>query len=1027
VDTRLERLRQCVARGDRARFVRYLRWNALDDATLRRRLSPVDFTGAALPPWATLLQRMDAASPPPAGVLIAGAPEPFEEALAPLLNAAIDRVRAAIPRGDATFDGALPGFSRALLRQFGRIAGRTLYAEFGAFRLRATVDGWIDEGAFSSSLAVVVGGSDRVHYDAFIAHLARGALDRILLTYPMLARLLATRALSWAESTSEFLLRVAADGPHLARTVAARAPLGPIVDVTADLSDPHHGGRTVCRVTFASGAQAIYKPRNLQLEAAFSSLLDWLNERSLPLPLKAPRVCDRGSYGWMECVPAAPCRDVADVERYYHRAGMLLCLAYVLGGADLHQGNVIASGEHPVLIDLEVLMGAPPRPNPSTGIRHETDGAQVWDSVLRTGLLPVNRFGLNGGRHRRGGLADTDPGVGRRVPHWRRVNTDLMTLELRDPLAAHLNVPHVAGRPVTFEGYAPAVAKGFAEMSSVLRRARRDLIAERGPLAPFRGARKRVVLRATAVYATVLERVLHPRLLRDGADWSIELEVLESAPTAHLSRPRYWATWLAEQRSLARLDVPVFDSTTNGCAIAADGEELAGDYLAESGYDGALRRIGELDAARTRVHLQCIRLVARSPRAMSSTGRVDAVAGMSDRARAWVSEAVRIATTLRAIADESAHDGIDWVGIRGLNGTTQRRMQSVGWDLYSGRCGIGLLFAALESRGLLESEPSFAARIVKPLVDVLLTGTRLESRPSPAIGAFGAGGIVYGLATTSRLLGSSALLDAAARAAATITFDAISRDRRLDVMFGSAGAALGLLALHRLEPRPDLLDRAVACGRRLLRHVEGEDSPRTARRPVRARAAAGFAHGAAGMAFTLARLYRETGTDMFRDAAVATLAREALAERRASASASAASLERMRRSWCQGIAGVGLARLEVSRLVGHPDARAGLETLLAELIVPTAGLSPSDQVCCGNAGNLELLARATHVLGDAAWREAAEDRAGQVLARAAQRGGYALSAVDDAFSPGYYQGLSGIGYEFLRLGVRDLPAVLLWE
>ena len=65
---------------------------------------------------------------------------------------------------------------------------------------------------------------------------------------------------------------------------------------------------------------------------------------------------DRSTHGWVEFVEHLPCRDHDEARRYYERAGMLLCLFYVLEGTDCHYENIIASGEYPVLIDTETLM-----------------------------------------------------------------------------------------------------------------------------------------------------------------------------------------------------------------------------------------------------------------------------------------------------------------------------------------------------------------------------------------------------------------------------------------------------------------------------------------------------------------------------------------------------------------------------------------------------------------------------------------------------------------------------------------------
>jgi type 2 lantibiotic biosynthesis protein LanM len=1006
VGARFDRLRQRVAGGDEVRFARYLQRHDRDRSGIVRALGVMDYTGDELPAWTEILTQLDARAIEPRTNTRAHTLEPFEETLAPFLDAAREGLRARLPASgrDVWTCRAWPALERGLLRQLARIAGRTLFAEFGAFRLRRrrARDGVDELEALSRALAPAVGLLPRVDYDDYLAHLRHGRLDRVLLAYPVLARLLATRVCDWIESSTEFLRRIAADATLLAETFAAGRPLGPICEVVPDLSDPHRGGRTVSRVSFASGLQLIYKPRSLTLEAACSSLLQWLNDGRVPLTLKAPTVLDRGSYGWMEDIPAEPCADAAAVERYYVRVGMLLCIAYVLGGSDLHQGNLIASGEQPVLIDLEAFMNAPLQRSPtSTTPAHDADRQPVWDSLLRTGLLPVNRVGLRGQSHRNGGLVEIDPGYGRRVPRWEHLNTDLMTFAMGSPARHRTNLPHLGETPMRAEDHVDAVIDGFTEMSSVLQRWRRDLLCPAGPLQAFRGARARIVLRDTGAYATLLDRGLHPRLLRDGVDWSIEFELLEATTTGADSASRPAAISLAEQRALARLDIPLFTAVADDTRLEGDDGEPVRDYLTEAGYEGAIARIAELDDAGTRVHVQCIQLALRS---RPHRSRDDAAAS-ADECR-LLSEAVAIGRTLRSIVAQSG-GGLDWMGIRGLGGSARRGLHPVGWDLYGGRCGIAVFFAALARRGLMPDAPSFATRILAPLVDSLHAGT---AGVDEALGAFGAGGIVYALTLAARLLDAEWLLDAATCAAERITPEAIDADARLDIMSGAAGAALGLLSLADARPQPWILDRARRCGHHLLGGA------------TEAAGGCGFAHGSAGVAYALARLYRRTGVTPFRDAARSALSRRAGDDGDGAGSRGAA----MRRSYCQGTAGVGLARLEAARIVDCPDLLAGFDTVLEDL-GPDSEPSPSDHVCCGNAGRLELLACAADVLDEPRWRTAAHVSAMRMIERATVRGSYTLSGIDDVFCPGFYQGLAGIGYQLLRVHARDLPSVLIWE
>jgi lantibiotic modifying enzyme len=205
--------------------------------------------------------------------------------------------------------------------------------------------------------------------------------------YPVLARLLGTAFELWKEDLDELFRRLNADLPTLARVFNDGEPLGEIVEIECSLSDPHHGGRTVRRITFASGVKVLYKPRNLGIDQAWSNFLSWVNDRSGLLQLWSPRLAVREHYGWVENVPEAAPGGPAAVQRFYERAGMLVCLTYVLQGSDFHRENVLASGEHPVLIDVEsILVGQIRSGDPME--RLQSVYGQRFRSVMSSGLLP---------------------------------------------------------------------------------------------------------------------------------------------------------------------------------------------------------------------------------------------------------------------------------------------------------------------------------------------------------------------------------------------------------------------------------------------------------------------------------------------------------------------------------------------------------------------------------------------------------------------------------------------------------------
>src|ERR1019366_5383455 len=162
---------------------------------------------------------------------------------------------------------------------------------------------------------------------------------------------------------------------------------GELVEVVGDARDSHRSGRSVQIVKFSSGLQIVYKPRALTVDVHFQQLLTWLNERGDHPPCQTLKVLDRGNHGWTEFIQARGCSSAEEVQRFYERQGAYLALLYALEAADFHFENLIAAGEHPMLLDLEALF------HPRVGGQDLRDAQQVAGdlmnySVLKVGLLP---------------------------------------------------------------------------------------------------------------------------------------------------------------------------------------------------------------------------------------------------------------------------------------------------------------------------------------------------------------------------------------------------------------------------------------------------------------------------------------------------------------------------------------------------------------------------------------------------------------------------------------------------------------
>ena len=101
-------------------------------------------------------------------------------------------------------------------------------------------------------------------------------------------------------------------------------------------------------------------------------------------------------------------------------------------------------------------------------------------------------------------------------------------------------------------------------------------------------------------------------------------------------------------------------------------------------------------------------------------------------------------------------------------------------------------------------------------------------------------------------------MDEARRVSDLLSDDLIAADQALDVVGGTAGAALGLLALYEAVPDPKVLARAVTCGQHLIETRTATETGHRAWVTEDGLRTTGFSHGTAGIAYALLRLYEHT-------------------------------------------------------------------------------------------------------------------------------------------------------------------------
>ncbi|GHO85588.1 type 2 lanthipeptide synthetase LanM family protein [Dictyobacter formicarum] len=1061
ITDRLNEWCRTLARGEQAQFLQRLAWAGLDLSSARCVLGGVRLReDASLPSWVATLQQalsMLAASPdtqqagekeePGSLFLDLQEPLPFEEIIAPFVNVAQKQVET---QAGAAYhllcDQAHIALQRDLLRNLTTFSARALHLEFSVRCLE-------EQLPLEFQVATVQDHAERTYYHEFIAYMGSGGLLTFFQEYAVLARLLATTTDLWIEATVEFLCRLEADLPEIQRLFGGTNKLGRVVNIQTSLSDPHRGRRSVLSLTFASGCKIIYKPKDLGTEEAYQHLLAWLNEHSVPLPFKVFTVLNRSTHGWVEYVEQKPCESRMEARDYYRRAGILLCLLYVLEATDCHYENLIACGAYPVLVDMETLMHHQPRFEEEG---HDIDAEmcalqQLTHSVLRSGLLPSWQVGYDKqSAYDLSGLGSFNEQDIPVEAVWEHVNTDHMRLVRRTITLSILgNQPCLDGVPLRVEEYAEDVIAGFQQMYRFLSNHRALLLVPGSPLQELARQQVRFLYRPTKVYSALLKRLLTPRYLRDGADRSIQLEMLgrgvlwidETIRDTEM-KPLRWRVFLAERQAMEQGDIPFFTAPANRKSLFVAPDQEIKDCLAEPGSDMVMARLRALNDQDCGVQVNLIQaaLYTRVARDVTSQPRTPVDTTLVDKIHATLPEVSQAELTAQALviaeqiasrAIRAADGSAAWIAPKFLAQTERYQLHTIGYDLYDGTGGVALFLAAVARVTGRADYGELARMAVQPL---LRTVRRFGSRLTRDIGiggTSGIGSIVYALTRMSHLLDEPDLLDGASQAACLITADHIYADQVLDISGGAAGALLGLLALYNASSDPAILDQAVLCGQHLLQEQVPSQTGQRTWKTIGGRLLTGFSHGAAGIAYALLRLYAVTQQTHFLAAASEGIGYESslfVPEANNWPDLRQEPQPSFMTTWCHGAPGIGLARIGGLPMLDTSQIRTDIE--LALQTTRRLGLQSLDYLCCGNVGRVEVLLAAADRLSRPELAEDARCQVGQIVTQARQTGAFLLHPLlpKQIYCPGFFTGTAGIGYELLRVAYPTvLPSVLLWE
>jgi type 2 lantibiotic biosynthesis protein LanM len=703
---------------------------------------------------------------------------------------------------------------------------------------------------------------------------------------------------------------------------------------------------------------------------------------------------------------------------------------------------MIADGEHPVPVDLETIYHHRAKIAEGDGDDADEMAARLRLSVLATDLLPDpvkvdhQYFDISG-------LARSEQEEGEAdLVVWKHINTDGMdyAYELQRPPPAH-NLPKLNGQVAVLNDYTDIILGGFEEAYRFLQEKADVLLDENGPLRSMFAHEARFIYRSTALYSLILRRALHPAYLGNGVDFGAQLDVLARTLLKAPHEPITWPLLQAETASLWQLDIPRFTARGDENALSVGPGNPIVDCFIDSAWNAARTKVGGLSEEDLQWQLSLI--VGSFDVRSANLGTDHSVATASEEHEEYrkieppsrdelLNAAIKLANEIEAKAFRQSNGDLGWMVLNYAPAAERYTLQPMENDLYNGRAGVGLFFAALEKISPGSSYRALAHAALKPIQRWIRLATDEELTEFGFGGYAGLSSIVYALTRAGEFLGESELIADARLAALRIRTDQIANDNSLDAMNGAAGAIPALLACYAATGEPEVLARAIACGRHLLQRRRLDKFGFKTWPTLDGFHLTGFSHGAAGIAYALLQLHKVTADAEFYDAAVDGIRFEGCAfvseqnnwpdYRRTATRHSQDPMFCM--AWCHGAPGIGLGRIAALDMMDTRDVQRDIEAALAS--TGSADLLPRDHLCCGNAGLMDTLCAAGERFPQGGWSRKARQLAARTMARGDKRGGFHIAFHNGFFNPSLFQGTAGVGYQLLRLAEpTKIPSVLL--
>lgn len=760
---------------------------------------------------------------------------------------------------------------------------------------------------------------DTIEYKDYFSEIlnTKENINKFYSDYPVSLRLSITKIQYLINNIEIFVSRLDNDFEKLNKFFPLKSNI--IKKINWSQGDSHEKANSVMIITFDNDVSIVYKPKNLKIVSKFNDFINFLNDKADLKRLETFKSISFEDYHYEEYLENTPVKTVNEVNDYYEKFGYYIAIFHLLCGNDFHLENIIATNKGPIPIDLETLFQnkVPLKLPNMIGIDVKYDLAV--ESVIGTSLLPV--IGFSDNKEGTGIDISALNGKEAKLPFKVLVPKDIDNNNFRYEYdyvtrPGAKNELYLENNKVNFSKYSDKIMIGFTHMINFFNNNKSILTKE---IKKFENIRVRNVIKPTSKYMHLLEFSYHPKYLSDMLDREHLLENNWAYPYIE-KRPVN-----SEIEDMLFDDVPIFYSITNNNSLYdCNGKEFK-NYFKTSGFEKVIDRLNNIDE----------KYIEKQQNIMSVAlglydNHLDKLSGSytEQEFNSPISNEY-ILNYIENLVDEiyqtsyvGSEGQVTWANIN--QHINRWEIESMEVGLYRGLSGMALLYLELYN---------FTKKIkYKEIYNGIFKTIYSEYKNTPDISAFSGGvSIVYVLLREEHILKTDNLMKI--KEIVNYIEHNLDNIKIHDWLGGTAGLLSLMCEIYLKYPNNYFYN----IGTKLLDKILKNNLSNSL----------GFGHGNSGIALSLLKadkVFNLDSTEIY-------IKTKELLEYENNC---IPTLDK--HTWCNGTTGIGIARIEMSKICNNPNLNKIILDPIKTTIDNIIYISKKDDCLChGNMSDIELL------------------------------------------------------------------------